>query len=192
MAKDEDPFAGLGTGAPQAQAQVASQPPRPQSQERREGPLLTLWVIFTLAVVFAVVLKVQHDEVNNPVQKAQRGAIKATSADSLLQPTKFARALKQISDKAGGEAATTSMRVDATSVDATMRDANGDETIYRVDPSFNLSTSSFGSTTEHGASLRGWTPVRRGASSPACSGARVARRTRSTTWSSTSARSTRR
>ena len=45
------------------------------------------------------------------------------------------------------------MRVDATSVGATVRDANGDETIYRVDPSFNLSTSSFGSTTEHGASL---------------------------------------
>lgn len=155
MAKDEDPFAGLGSGVPLGQAQVAGAPqPRTQRPDgRREGPLLVVWMIFTLAVVFAVVLKVQHDEVNNPMQKAQRGEITATSADSLLQPSKLSRALKQISGKAGSEAATTSLRVDATSVDATVRDANGDETIYRIDPSFNLSTSSFGSTTEHGAQL---------------------------------------
>src|SRR3954452_4305379 len=63
------------------------------SRGRREGGILLVFTVLTLAISAYVLISAEHDAVHDPVQKAARGEIKGLDPESLLREGNGRKAL---------------------------------------------------------------------------------------------------
>jgi hypothetical protein len=136
--KEQPPPQSLvGTTTP-----VESAPDRGGSGPR-EGLILLLFTILTVALSAYVLVTSEHDAEHDPVQKAARGEIKGLNSLSLLREANLRRALGKVDTES--LPMIVHLRVSATKVDATVRDQDGNQKLVSVDPSFSLKQRDWGS-----------------------------------------------
>ncbi len=130
--------------SPQSLAGSTSPVPEPNDGQRgpREGIILFLFTVITLAASAYVLLHSEHKAVHDPVQKAARGDIQGLDADSLLREQNLRRALAKVAD--GKRPLISNVRVSATRVDLTVRDADGSRKLISIDPGLGVKESDFG------------------------------------------------
>jgi hypothetical protein len=107
-----------------------------------EGLILLLFTILTIAASAYVLLSSESDAKKDPAQKAARGEIKGLAPESLLREANLRRALAKVAD--GPRPLISSIRVSATRLDLTVRDANGSRQLVHVDPALATTTNDFG------------------------------------------------
>jgi hypothetical protein len=107
-----------------------------------EGVILLLFAIITVAISAYVLLSSEQDAKTDPVQKAARGEIQGLDPQSMLREANLRRALSKLAD--GSRPFLISLRVSATKVDVTARDADGSRKVISVDTAFDLKESDFG------------------------------------------------
>ncbi|MEA2458750.1 MAG: hypothetical protein QOC95_1722, partial [Thermoleophilaceae bacterium] len=107
-----------------------------------EGLILVLFTVLTLAASVYVLLKSEHKAQGDPVQKAARGEVQGLGADSLLREQNLRKALAKVAD--GRRPLISNVRVSATRVDLTVRDADGSRKLLSIDPGFGVKESDFG------------------------------------------------
>jgi hypothetical protein len=126
----------------------ASTSPAGQPQEQdggggpREGLILLLFTIVTVALSAYVLTSAEQDAVHDPVQKAARGEIKGLDDESLLREANLRKVLAKID--AGPRPLVTNIRVAPERVDVTVRDSDGSRKLLSYDPGFGVKENSFG------------------------------------------------
>jgi hypothetical protein len=108
----------------------------------REGVILLLFTVLTLALSAYVLITSEHDAVHDPVQKAARGEIKGLDPESLLREVNLRRALAKID--AGSRPLVTTIRIAPDRVDATVRDTDGSRKLLSIDTGFGVKENDFG------------------------------------------------
>ena len=135
--KEQPPPQSLVSGATTA---PSGQEPPGGEQGPREGLILLLFTILTLAATAYVLWQAEHDAVHDPVQKASRGEVEGLTSASFLREANLKRALDKISS--GSHPFITNLRVSATRVDATVRNQDGERKF--LDINLNLDVSETG------------------------------------------------
>ena len=108
----------------------------------REGPLLLLFLIATLAASGFVLHRAQVNTVKDPKQKAARGEIQGLSELSLVRPENLRKALAKVS--AGKYPLVWTIRVAPDRVNLSVRDRDGFRRFLTVDPAFGVTSSDAG------------------------------------------------
>lgn len=119
-----------------------------------ETAIALLFFVLTLAGVGALLWREESRLLDDPAARAQRGEIHGVTGDSLVAPGNFARALDEVADRMGAGDVVNSLRLSPIRVDATVRDANGNQRILSVDPSFDVDVREFGESTQPGVRPR--------------------------------------
>lgn len=118
----------------------------------REGVAVALFGLLTVAAVGAVLYATDDHFVGDPAAKAARGEVSGVVKQSLLEPRNLARAIGKVKSKAPGSTVVNA-RFAPARIDLQMRDPDGRVTIYHLDPSFSISTDSFGDQLQKGFPL---------------------------------------
>jgi hypothetical protein len=108
----------------------------------REGLILLLFTILTVAVSAYVLLRSEDDALHDPAQKAARGEIDGLEPLSLLREANLRKALAKV--EAGPRPLISSIRVAPSRVDVTVRDNDGSRKILSIDAAFGVDESNFG------------------------------------------------
>lgn len=108
----------------------------------REGLILFLFTIVTVALSAYVLIGEEHDAVHDPAQKAARGEIKGLAPQSLLREANLRRALVKIENSP--RPLVSNLRVSAVRVDVTSLDNDGSRKIVSIDPGFHVTQHDFG------------------------------------------------
>jgi hypothetical protein len=108
----------------------------------REGLILLLFTVLTVALSAYVLISSENDAVHDPVQKAARGEIKGLDPESLLREANIRKALAKID--AGPRPLVTNIRIAPERIDATVRDNDGSRKLLSIDPAFGVKEQSFG------------------------------------------------
>jgi hypothetical protein len=108
----------------------------------REGLILLLFTIVTLALSAYVLIGEEHHAVHDPAQKAARGEIQGLDSQSLLRQANLRRALVKIENSP--RPLVSNIRVAAVRVDVTALDNDGSREIVSIDPGFNVKQNDFG------------------------------------------------
>jgi hypothetical protein len=115
-----------------------------------EGVVLGLWAIVTFAIVAVLLVRTEHHDVNDPVKRAERGEITATSADSLVRPQRLRRALRVLAERAGPDGVVTSFRLAPDRLNTAVRAPDGKRTLVNINPAFGVTTSDYGFGSDEG------------------------------------------
>lgn len=126
--KEQPPPQSLVGGATTAPAE---QQPGEEGHGPREGLILLLFTILTLAATAYVLAKAERDAVHDPVQKASRGEVDGLATDSFIREENFRRALAKIASNQ--RPFVTNIRVAPERVNATVRDQDGSRTFLNID-----------------------------------------------------------
>ena len=105
----------------------------------REGPLILIFIVATLAASALVLHRAEADAVKDPNQKAARGEIKGLSDLSLVRPENLRKALAKID--ASQYPLIVNLRVAPDRVNAMVRNADGIRRFVTVDPSYDLTST---------------------------------------------------
>lgn len=108
----------------------------------REGPLILLFLVATLAASAFVLHRAEANAVKDPKQKAARGEINGLSADSLVRPENLRKALAKVN--AGKYQLISNIRVAPDRINLSVRDKDGYRKYLTIDPGFGVSTSDAG------------------------------------------------
>jgi hypothetical protein len=108
----------------------------------REGLILLLFTIVTVALSTYVLIGEEHNAVHDPAQKAARGEIQGLDSQSLLREANLRRALVKIENSP--RPLVSNIRVSAVRVDVTSLDNDGSRKIVSIDPGFNVKANDFG------------------------------------------------
>jgi hypothetical protein len=133
---------------PSPQSQVAARtsavPPAEEESGSgpREGLILLLFTILTVALSAFVLLNEEDDAVHDPAQKAVRGEITGLDPESLLREENLRKALAKVA--AGPRPLVSNIRIAAVRVDVTVRDDDGSRKLLSIDPAFKVVESDFG------------------------------------------------
>jgi len=129
---------------PDPQSLVGASPP-PVAREGggpREGVILLVFTVLTLAISAYVLISAEHDAVHDPVQKAARGEIKGLDPESLLREVNVRKALAKID--AGARPLVSNIRIAPERIDATVRDNDGSRKLLSIDTGFAVKEQNFG------------------------------------------------
>lgn len=116
--------------------------PSPDRQGPREGPLVALFVVITLAASAFVLHRSEDRALHNPVQKAARGEVQGLTALSLVRPENLSRAIAKVD--AGQYPFISNVRVAPDRINLSVRDADGMRRYLTVDPGFGLKSTDAG------------------------------------------------
>jgi hypothetical protein len=108
----------------------------------REGPLILLFLVATLAASAVVLHRAEANAVKDPKQKAARGEISGLSELSMVRPENLRKALAKVD--AGKYPLISNIRVAADRINLSVRDKDGYRKYLTIDPSFGVSTSDAG------------------------------------------------
>jgi hypothetical protein len=108
----------------------------------REGPLILLFLVLTLAASALVLHKAEADAVNDPKQKAARGEISGLSELSLVRPENLRKALAKVD--AGKWPLVSNIRVAADRVNLSVRDKDGYRRYLTIGPGLDVTSSDAG------------------------------------------------
>lgn len=108
----------------------------------REGLILLVFTVLTVALSAFVLLRSEDDAVHDPVQKAARGEIKGLDGESLLREANVRRALAMIDS--GPRPLVSNIRISAERIDVTVRDNDGSRKLLSIDPGFGVKEQNFG------------------------------------------------
>lgn len=108
----------------------------------REGLILLIFTLLTLAASGYVIATNEHDALHDPTQKAARGEVKGLSELSLLREENLRKALAKVAD--GKHPLINSIRVSAERVDFTVLDSDGYRKLVHIDPAFKVTEDDFG------------------------------------------------
>jgi hypothetical protein len=107
-----------------------------------ESLILLVFTILTLALSAFVLLRSEDDAVNDPVQKAARGEITGLDDESLFRQANIRKALAKVD--AGKRPLISNIRISATRIDVTARDADGFRKLLSIDTAFKVTERDFG------------------------------------------------
>jgi hypothetical protein len=105
----------------------------------REGPLVLLFLIATIAASVYVLRSAEADAVKDPKQKAARGEITSLSKLSLVRPENLRQALAKVD--AGKYPLIMNVRVAPDRVNVFVRDKDGYRKYLQIDPGFGVQTN---------------------------------------------------
>jgi hypothetical protein len=108
----------------------------------REGPLIFLFVVLTLAASAFVLHRSEDRAVHDPKQKAARGEVQGLSALSLVRPANLRRALAKVDQ--GDHPFISNVRIAADRANFAVRDADGMRRYLTIDPGFGVKSSDAG------------------------------------------------
>ncbi|MEA2493592.1 MAG: hypothetical protein QOJ29_1503 [Thermoleophilaceae bacterium] len=108
----------------------------------REGPLILLFLIATLAASAFVLHKAEADAVTDPKQKAARGEVTGLAPLSLVRPENLRRVLAKVD--AGKYPLISNIRVAPDRVNLSVRDRDGYRRYLTVGPGLDISSSDAG------------------------------------------------
>ena len=108
----------------------------------REGLILLLFTIVTVALSAYVLIGEENHALHDPAQKAARGEIQGLDSQSLLRSENLRRALVKIENSP--RPLVSNIRVSAVRVDVTSLDNDGSRKIVSIDPGFNVKQNDFG------------------------------------------------
>lgn len=108
----------------------------------REGLILLLFTILTVALSAYVLVGSEDDALHDPAQKAARGEIDGLDSLSLVREANLRKVLAKV--EAGPRPLISSIRVAPSRVDVTVRDNDGSRKILSIDASFGVEESNFG------------------------------------------------
>ena len=108
----------------------------------REGPLILLFLVATLAASAFVLHRAEAGAVKDPKEKAARGEITGLSELSLARPENLRRALAKVD--AGRYRLISNIRVAADRINLSVRDKDGYRKYLTIDPGFGVSSSDAG------------------------------------------------
>lgn len=108
----------------------------------REGPLILLFLVATLAASAFVLHRAEANAVKDPKQKAARGEISGLSDLSLVRPENLRKALAKVND--GRYPLISNIRVAPDRINLSVRDKDGYRKYLTIDPGFGVSTSDAG------------------------------------------------
>lgn len=114
----------------------------PASAGPREGPLIFLFVLLTLAASGFVLKTSEDDAVKDPKQKAARGEVVGLSKLSMLRAANLRRALEQV--EGGEHPLVSSVRVAPDRVNLTALNADGFRRYLTIDPGFGVRSDDAG------------------------------------------------
>jgi hypothetical protein len=140
----QDAFGNSTSGA------TATPTATPERRRPSEGLLLLVWAIVTVVAVVVVLTRAEHDNLNDPVQKAARGEITGVTGLSLLNPTQLTKALAKLRAKAPEGRLIDSARFDPTQVNVDVALPDYKAARYKVDNALHVSTEGDGETDEKG------------------------------------------
>ena len=107
-------------------------------QGPREGPVIALFLVLTLAASAFVLHRAEANTVKDPKQKAARGEIQGLSELSLVRPENLTRALAKIG--ASKWPLIWNIRIAPDRVNASVRDRDGYRRFMTIDPAFGVSS----------------------------------------------------
>jgi hypothetical protein len=113
-----------------------------ESSGPREGLILLVFAILTVALSAFVLLRSEDDAVHDPVQKAARGEITGLGEQSLLREVNVRKALAKID--AGPRPLVSNIRIAPERIDVTVRDNDGSRKLLSIDPGFGVKETNFG------------------------------------------------
>jgi hypothetical protein len=113
----------------------------------REGLILLLFTILTVALSAYVLVNEEHDAVHDPTQKASRGEVRGLGSLSLLREANLRRVLAKVA--AGKRPLVSDIRVSAVRVDVTVLDADGFRKVLSFDPGFGVKEIDLGVSDTH-------------------------------------------
>ena len=108
----------------------------------REGPIIGLFLVLTLAASGFVLHRAQANTVDDPKQKAARGEITGLSELSLVRAENLRKALAKVN--AGKYPLISNIRVAPDRVNLSVRDKDGYRKYLTIDPGFGVQTSDAG------------------------------------------------
>jgi hypothetical protein len=108
----------------------------------REGPLILLFLVATLAASAFVLHRAEAGAVKDPKQKAARGEINGLSDDSLVRPENLRKALAKVNT--GKYQLISNIRVAPDRINLSVRDKDGYRKYLTIDPGFGVQTSDAG------------------------------------------------
>jgi hypothetical protein len=146
--EEAPPEARLG-GTTAATAPAASDP---EPSGPREGLILLLFTVLTLAASAFVLAKEENHSLHDPAAKADRGEVQGLDELSLLREAKFRQILGRIGDS--DKPLVEDVRLAPGRADITVQNENGDETDITVDPSLDFQEDDSGSSTSDTAPVQ--------------------------------------
>jgi hypothetical protein len=108
----------------------------------REGPLILLFLVATVAASALVLHSAEADAVKDPKQKAARGEIAGLSKLSLVRPENLRKALAKVN--AGKYPLISNVRVAPDRVNLSVRDKDGYRKYVTIDPGFGVQMTDAG------------------------------------------------
>ena len=114
----------------------------PDTRGPREGPIVFLFVLLTLAASAFVLKKSEDHAVSDPKEKASRGEIQGLSTFSLVRPGNLRRAMTKVEQ--GKYQFVSNVRISPDRVNFSVRDADGTRRYLTIDPGFGLTSSDAG------------------------------------------------
>ena len=108
----------------------------PDSRGPREGPLIFLFILLTLAASGFVLKSEEDDAVKDPKQKAARGEVTGLSQLSLVRAVNLRKALAEVASSP--HRLVTNVRVAPDRVNVSARDEDGMRRYLTIDPGFGL------------------------------------------------------
>jgi hypothetical protein len=120
-------------------------PAEPEPSGPREGLILLLFVIVTLAVTAYVLLGEENSAVDDPVQKAARGEVRGLDELSLVREKNFRRVLEKV--RSGARPLVADVRLAPERADITVQDRDGSRKILSFDPGLGVKERDFGVST---------------------------------------------
>jgi hypothetical protein len=115
----------------------------------REGPLLAVWAIVTLALTAGVLWRAESRAVDDPVQKAARGEVTGLGALSLVREERLAAGLRKVRER-WPDGRIVGLRVEPTRADLSVRTPDFVVHQVRIDAGLGLDESSTSEGVEEG------------------------------------------
>ena len=110
----------------------------------REGIILLLFTILTLAVSAYVLGGEERDAVDDPKEKAARGEVTGLDELSLVREANLRKALAKVSE--GSYTRISTIRVAPERLNLTAENAEGERKILTIDPGFGIEEQDFGTS----------------------------------------------
>lgn len=139
---DEEPTPqSLVGGATHSIAAMSTAPPE-STRGPREGPLIFLFVVLTLAASAFVLHRAEDRAVHDPEQKAARGEVQGLTTLSLVRPENLSKALAKVDQ--GKYPFISNVRIASDRINFSVRDEDGMRRYLTVDPGFGVKSSDAG------------------------------------------------
>ena len=114
----------------------------------REGLILLLFTILTLAASAYVLVGEERDAVDDPKEKAARGEVTGLDELSLVREVNLRRALRKVGE--GSYPRISNIRVAPERLNATAENDEGDQKILTIDPGLGVEEQDFGTSSGTG------------------------------------------